>query len=104
MPVLTTDGRAIHSPSREFVTLYAPDGTTWTGAPVDAQEVLMSGQGYSTEPPAKQADEQQPKQQPVADNDPEQTAEGEAQTESFSANAESVEVGKEVKVARRSRK
>lgn len=102
MPVLTTDGRAIHSPSREFTTLYAPDGSTWTGAPVDAHDVLASGQGYSTEPPAKQADEQQSEQQPVAGNDPEQTAEGEA--ESSPAGAESVEVGKEVKVVRRSRK
>ena len=68
MAVMTTDGKAIQTPSRESITLYAPDGSVWTGAPVDARAILAAGLGYTTDPPAKHADEQQPEQQPILDN------------------------------------
>lgn len=85
MPVFTTDGKAIQVPSREFVVLFAPDGSRWEGAPVDARAILAAGLGYTAEPVSNQADEQQPEQQPVLDDPAEQEAEGdesEAQAES----------------------
>ena len=51
---------------QERITIYAPDGTPHTVAPVDAREILASGNGYTAEPPAQVVNEQQQEQQPVA--------------------------------------
>jgi len=104
MPALTTDGKTIHSSSRDAVTIFAPDGSPHVCAPVDAREILEAGLGYTADPPTKGAAiEQQPKQQPVVDNAVEQDAEGD--TEPAEAPAvEDIEINKAVKVARRSRK
>lgn len=85
MAAFTTDGKAIQTPSREFVVLFAPDGSRWEGAPVDARAILAAKLGYTTEPVSNQANEQQSEQQPVLDDPAEQEAEGgesEAQAES----------------------
>ena len=37
------------------VTIYAPDGTPHTCAPVDAREILASGAGYTSAPPVDDA-------------------------------------------------
>lgn len=48
------------------ITIYAPDGSPHKCAPIDAREILASGNGYTAEPPApKVEDEQQPEQQPI---------------------------------------
>ena len=98
MAVMTTDGKAIQTPSRESITLYAPDGSVWTGAPVDARAILAAGLGYTTDPPAKHADEQQPEQQPILDNATEPEAEG----NESEAEAEG-EAAKPSKVSRKSK-
>lgn len=49
--VQSTSGAAIQSPSRERITIYAPDGSPHTVAPVDAREILSGGLGYTSEPP-----------------------------------------------------
>ena len=68
-PVQSTSGGLIHSASRDSVTIYAPDGTPHTCAPVDAREILASGNGYTAEPPeAKGTDEQHAEQQSINDN------------------------------------
>lgn len=56
---VTTDGKPLNKASREFVTIYAPDGTPITCAPIDARESLASGFGYTMEPPNEQQSEQQ---------------------------------------------
>lgn len=49
----------------ERVTIYAPDGTPHTVAPVDAREILASGSGYTATPPAQVSNEQQSEQQSI---------------------------------------
>lgn len=100
MPIITTDGKAITSPSRDFVTIYAPDGTPHECAPIDAREILAGDGGYSAEPPQKH-DEQQPEPQSVVGNTIEANAEDVTEDAS---GAESVQVSEAVKVTRRSRK
>ncbi len=64
--VQSTSGGLIRSASRQSITIYAPDGTPHTCAPVDAREILASGTGYTAEPPAKvEAHEQPSEQQPI---------------------------------------
>lgn len=100
MPIITTDGKAITSPSRDFMTIYAPDGTPHECAPIDAREILAGDGGYTAAPPQKH-DEQQPEQQPVVDNAVEAKAEA---GDEGASGAESVQVNEAVKVTRRSRK
>lgn len=72
--IQSTTGAAIKTPPLDRITIYAPDGTPHTCAPVDAREILASGNGYTAEPPVVEAiiaevfNEQQPKQQPEPDN------------------------------------
>ena len=65
--IRTTSGYEIHHKSPEFVTIYAPDGSPHSCAPVDAREILAGGLGYTSAPPLVSLifDEQQPEQQPI---------------------------------------
>lgn len=63
----TVTGQPIKvAPMPSQITIYAPDGSPHKCAPIDAREILASGNGYTAEPPApKVEDEQQPEQQPI---------------------------------------
>lgn len=62
--VTTTKGKAVLRPSLDSITIYAPDGTPHVCAPVDAREILASGNGYTAEPPAaKVKRDEQPREQ-----------------------------------------
>ena len=53
----------------ERVTIYAPDGSPHDCAPVDAREILASGNGYTLEPSSKGiSGEQSREQQPINDD------------------------------------
>jgi hypothetical protein len=73
MATQTTQRKQITGqPAPDYVTIYAPDGSSHKCAPVDAREILAAGLGYTAEPPAAvvepESDEQQPEQQPVTDD------------------------------------
>lgn len=63
--IVTTSGKAIKQPSRDTLTIYAPDGSPHVCAPVDAMEILRASTGYTTEPPEGAIREQQSEQQSV---------------------------------------
>lgn len=94
MATQATDGRAvIKPPVPDFITIYAPDGSPHVCAPVDVNEILASGAGYTKEPLAKKPlptgedtietalaqvearSEQQPEQQSILDDAAEAQAE-----------------------------
>lgn len=67
--IQSTSGGPIRSASRDTITIYAPDGSPHTCAPVDAREILASGNGYTAEPPVIEVSNEQPReQQPINGN------------------------------------
>lgn len=91
----TTSGKAIKAPSRDFVTLYARDGSSFQCAPIDARESLASGFGYSLTPPGA-SDEQQPESQPVVGDEAKAESKAESKVQVFTGDAQSVETGESV--------
>lgn len=94
----TTSGKAIQQPSRDLITLYAPDGSSFQCAPVDARESLASGYGYSLTPP-ESANEQPSEQQSVNGDAPEVSAKAQSEGETFTGDAQVVETGESVVAA-----
>lgn len=74
MATQATDGRAVNPPVPDFVTIYAPDGSPHICAPVDANEILAAGAGYTRQRPEVVV-EQQPEQQSILDDAVETQAE-----------------------------
>lgn len=75
----TTDNQPLTSgPRPEWVVIYAPDGSEHRCTPVDAREILESGNGYTAEP--HNGDEQQSIEQPIADDAHGEEAQSEAPT------------------------
>jgi hypothetical protein len=64
----STRGQMIGEKPAEFVTLYDSNGDPHKCSPVDAREILAGGYGYTSEPPQRKVNEQQPKQQPESGN------------------------------------
>lgn len=69
----STLGKPIETPIQEAVTLYGPDGSIWKGAPVDAREVLATGNYFTEKPEGNNAT-----QQPVPDGSVASAETGEA--------------------------
>lgn len=84
--IQSTSGGPIRSASPQSITIYAPDGKPHTCAPVDAREILASGNGYTAEPPEVK-NEQSSEQQSIY-GDPVASAEatGTAESESDAAS------------------